>query len=101
MCGSGSSMVGGQQQQKTKTKNNQVELEASLAPAEAEVGAVAKADQKDQLLKDKQRWLHPIKKTLVNLNHGRLNSFEELISIGQGFTLMRKLSTSNQSKHDS
>ena len=29
-----------------KTKqNNSVELEASLAPAEAEVGAVAKADQ--------------------------------------------------------
>jgi hypothetical protein len=33
-------MVGGQ----TK-KDNSVELEASLAPAEAEVGAVAKADQ--------------------------------------------------------
>ena len=31
----------------TKTKQqNSVELEASLAPAEAEVGAVAKADQK-------------------------------------------------------
>ena len=31
----------------TKTKQqNFVELEASLAPAEAEVGAVAKADQK-------------------------------------------------------
>ena len=34
----------------TKTKNNKkqnsVELEATLAPAEAEVGAVAKADQK-------------------------------------------------------
>ena len=30
----------------TKTKQqNSVELEASLAPAEAEVGAVAKADQ--------------------------------------------------------
>ena len=29
---------------KTKTKNS-VELEASLAPAEAEVGAVTKADQ--------------------------------------------------------
>ena len=29
----------------TKQKNNLVELEASLAPAEAEVGAVAKADQ--------------------------------------------------------
>ena len=28
-----------------KTKNNLVELEASLAPAEAEVGAVAKADK--------------------------------------------------------
>ena len=27
------------------TKDNSVELEASLAPAEAEVGAVAKADQ--------------------------------------------------------
>ena len=27
-------------------KQNSVELEASLAPAEAEVGAVAKADQK-------------------------------------------------------
>ena len=31
--------------QKTK-KDNSVELEASLAPAEAEVGAVSKADQK-------------------------------------------------------
>ena len=31
----------------TKTKQqNSVELEASLAPAEAEVGALAKADQK-------------------------------------------------------
>jgi hypothetical protein len=39
---SGSSMVG----DKTKQQNNNsVELEASLAPAEAEVGAVAKADQ--------------------------------------------------------
>ena len=28
-----------------KTTKNSVELEASLAPAEAEVGAVAKADQ--------------------------------------------------------
>ena len=28
------------------TQKNSVELEASLAPAEAEVGAVAKADQK-------------------------------------------------------
>ena len=28
-----------------ETKQNLVELEASLAPAEAEVGAVAKADQ--------------------------------------------------------
>ena len=41
MPGSGSSMVGDKQ----TTKNNSVELEASLAPAEAEVGAVAKADQ--------------------------------------------------------
>ena len=30
----------------TRQDNNSVELEASLAPAEAEVGAVAKADQK-------------------------------------------------------
>ena len=37
---SGCSMVG---DKKTTTKS--VELEASLAPAEAEVGAVAKADQ--------------------------------------------------------
>ena len=29
-------------------KNNLVELEASLAPAEAEVGAMAKADQKNR-----------------------------------------------------
>ena len=29
----------------TQTKNNSVKLEASLAPAEAEVGAVAMADQ--------------------------------------------------------
>ena len=39
-----------QQQDKTtrqdKTKNNSVELVASLAPAEAEIGALAKADQK-------------------------------------------------------
>ena len=40
MPGTGSSMVG------DKNKNNSVELEASLAPAEAEVGAVAKADRK-------------------------------------------------------
>ena len=36
-------MVG--DKQKTQ-KNNSVELEATLAPAEAEVGAMAKADQK-------------------------------------------------------
>ena len=30
---------------KTRQQNNSVELEASLAPSEAEVGAVAKADQ--------------------------------------------------------
>ena len=42
MPGSDSSMVGDKQQ---KTKQNSVELEASSAPAEAEVGAVAKADQ--------------------------------------------------------
>ena len=35
-------MVGDNKQQ----QKNSVELEASLAPAEAEVGAVAKADQK-------------------------------------------------------
>ena len=40
---SGSSMVGDKQNK--KQDNNLVELEASLAPAEAEVGAVAKADQ--------------------------------------------------------
>ena len=38
-------MVGGQQKNKTR-QDNLVELEASLAPAGAEVGAVAKADQK-------------------------------------------------------
>ena len=32
--------------QQTRQKKNSVELEASLAPAEAEVGALAKADQK-------------------------------------------------------
>ena len=37
-------MVGGQQKQ-----NNLVELVASLAPAKAEVGAVAKADQNIQI----------------------------------------------------
>jgi hypothetical protein len=31
---------------KTTRQDNSVELEATLAPAEAEVGAVAKADQK-------------------------------------------------------
>ena len=31
---------------KTRQKYNLVKLEASLAPAEAEVGAMAKADQK-------------------------------------------------------
>ena len=41
--GSGSFMIGKQQQK--EDNNNSVELEASLAPAEAEVGAVAKADQ--------------------------------------------------------
>ena len=37
-------MVGGQQKNKTR-QDNSVELVASLAPAKAEVGAVAKADQ--------------------------------------------------------
>ena len=36
----------GDKNNKTKQQNNSVELEATLAPAEAEVGAVAKADQK-------------------------------------------------------
>lgn len=40
---SGSSMVGDKKKQNKTT--NLVKLEASLAPAEAEVGAVAKADQ--------------------------------------------------------
>ena len=41
-------MVGDKNNNKTTTRqdNNSVELEASLAPAEAEVGAMAKADQK-------------------------------------------------------
>ena len=43
MPGSGISMVG-----EAKQQNNSVKLEASLAPAEAEVGVVAKADQKDE-----------------------------------------------------
>ena len=34
-----------EKQKKLKNKKKLVELEASLAPAEAEVGAVAKADQ--------------------------------------------------------
>ena len=33
---------------KTRQQQNSVKLEASLAPAEAEVGAMAKADQKQQ-----------------------------------------------------
>ena len=44
-------MVGGQQKNKTK-QNNLVELVASLAPAKAEVGAVAKADQYEHLIDD-------------------------------------------------
>ena len=44
LSGSGSFMVG---KQNKKRQDNSVELEASLAPAEAEVGAVAKADQYD------------------------------------------------------
>ena len=38
------------QQDKTRQDNNLAELEASLAPAEAEFGAVAKADQHDNRL---------------------------------------------------
>ena len=38
-------MVGDKQDKTTRQDNNSVELEASLAQAEAEVGAVAKADQ--------------------------------------------------------
>ena len=38
-------MVGDKQNKKDKKQNNLAELEASLAPAEAEFGAVAKADQ--------------------------------------------------------
>ena len=44
MPGSGSLMVG--EATKKQKKDNSVELEASLAPAESEVGAVAKPDQK-------------------------------------------------------
>ena len=43
---SGSSMVGDKKNKTTENKKNSVELYATLAPAEAEVGAVAKADQK-------------------------------------------------------
>ena len=39
------SFYGWRQQQTRQQQKNSVELEASLAPAEAEVGAVAKADQ--------------------------------------------------------
>jgi hypothetical protein len=38
-------MFYGWRTKKQKQKDNSVELEASFAPAEAEVGAVAKADQ--------------------------------------------------------
>ena len=48
-CWLGSFMVGDKTNKKQDKKNNSVELEASLAPAEAEVGAVAKADQKQVL----------------------------------------------------
>ena len=41
-------MVGDKQKKDKKTTNNLAELEASLAPAEAEVGAMAKADQYKQ-----------------------------------------------------
>jgi hypothetical protein len=43
------SFYGWRQQKKGKRQQVLVELEASLAPAEAEVGAVAKADQKSTL----------------------------------------------------
>ena len=39
------SFYGWRQQKDNKKNNNLVEIEASLAPAVAEVGAVAKADQ--------------------------------------------------------
>ena len=39
-------MVGDKQDKTRQQQNNSVKLEASLAPAEAEVGARAKADQK-------------------------------------------------------
>ena len=52
---SGSSMVG---EDNNKTTNS-VELKASLAPAEAEVGAVAKADQK--------QWVQENFKTSITL----------------------------------
>ena len=38
------------EKQKTTTRQDSVTLEATLAPAEAEVGAVAKADQKNDTL---------------------------------------------------
>ena len=38
-------MVGDKNNKTTTKQDNSVELEASLAPAEAEVGAMAKADQ--------------------------------------------------------
>ena len=42
---------------KPPRKNNSVELEASLAPAEAEVWAVAKADQKQRSVNLMVMWI--------------------------------------------
>ena len=44
-CWLGWFMVGDKNNKTTTTRQNSVELVASLAPAEAEVGAMAKADQ--------------------------------------------------------
>ena len=41
-------MVGDKKDNNNNNNNNLAELEASLAPAEAEVGAMAKADQNCQ-----------------------------------------------------
>ena len=45
------------------TRQNSVELEASLAPAEAEVGAVAKADQNEDFLR--KQWDKGSKLSLI------------------------------------
>ena len=59
----------GDKQQKTTRQDKSVELEATLAPAKAEVGAVAKADQQTMFQASKIFLKLTLRIALVDLKH--------------------------------